>query len=176
MGLYGEHVKTLPHRQIFVAYAAFVKVGVIVYGIVCRYFNLCIRTGDEVHVFSRRQRHDELLDERAYIPVAYHRTFPFFYAKYAFRHFYFQVAFYLALASETPMVFDLLACEVRTLGVKYLASAFQYLHLALSAARLSSTCRRKEYPILVERTHQRRALRYGYCLVAVDFNVYIPTR
>lgn len=74
------------------------------------------------------------------------------------------------------MLLDLLTCEVRLLGVEDLAAAFQHLHLALSAAGLTATGRRKVDAVLVERGHQAVALCHLEGLVVVDDDLYVAAR
>ena len=122
------------------------------------------------------QLHLELLDERGDVLVGDHRTLVFLHSEHALRHSDVHVALHLALASQAPVVLDFLACEMRFLRVEDFASAFEHLHLALSARSLTATCRRQEYTILVECSHQTRTLSHRYCSVAVDSDVHVAAR
>lgn len=71
------------------------------------------------------------------------------------------------------MVLNLLAGEVRLLRIENLAAALEHLNLALATACLTTTGRRQEDAVLIQRSHQTAALRHVDGLVAVDFNIHI---
>ena len=79
------------------------------------------------------QSHLVLLDEGCHVLVANHGAFPFLYAHYRVVNLNLEVALDFALATETPVVLDLLACEVAFLRVENLTTTSSYLQLALSA-------------------------------------------
>jgi hypothetical protein len=63
---------------------------------------------------------------------------PLFHAHHTLRHLDLQVALHLALASQTPVVLNLLAGEVRLLRIENLAAALEHLNLTLAAACLTT--------------------------------------
>jgi len=84
-------------------------------------------------VFALRQRNDKLLDERSHVLIGDNLALPLFYAEYGLVDFNSHVAFHLYLATQTPVVLDLLTAEVRYFGRQNLTSAFYNLAFALSA-------------------------------------------
>ncbi len=101
---------------------------------------------------------------------------PLFHAHHTLRHLDLQVALHLALASQTPVVLDLLAGEVRLLRIENLAAALEHLNLTLATACLTAAGRRQEDAVLIQRSHQTAALRHVDGLVAIDFDIYISAR
>ena len=89
---------------------------------------------------------------------------------------YLQVALDLALATQTPMVLDLLTGEVWLLTVENLATTFQHLNLTLSARSLTTAGRGQEDAVLVQSSHQVVALRHVDGTVAVNLNIHIARR
>lgn len=87
-----------------------------------------------------------------------------------------QIALHLALASQTPVVLNLLAREVRLLGIEDFSPTLEHLHLALSARCLTATSRRQEDAVLVERGHQAGTLWHVDSAVAIDFDIHIAAR
>ena len=140
MGLKREDVEFLPCTKIFFANERLVKIFVIVNAVVCRNLDLSIRARNEVHVLARRQRHLKLFDERRHVIVGNNGTLPLFDTHNRVGHFDLHVALNLTLASEAPMILDLLACEVRLLRVKNLTTSLKHLNLTLSTASLAATC------------------------------------
>jgi len=168
MCLERQQVKGLPCAKIVVADETLVEVFVIVDRIVLRYGDLRIRAGKEVHVLARRQRYLELLDERRHVAVRDHRALPLLHAEDRLVDLDLEVALDLGLASETPMVLDLLAREMRALGVENLAAALEHLTLTLCATGLAATGRGQENAVGIERRHQAVALCHFQFLVIVD--------
>ena len=105
-------------------------------------------------MLAGRKSHDEFLDEGGDVFVGDDLAFPFFDVEHRGRYANLHVVLYLYLAAEAPVVFHLFASEVHGLGGKYVASAFEYLYLTLSAAALSAACRREKY-ILVGKGRQK---------------------
>ncbi len=96
-------------------------------------------------MLAGRQSHNEFLYESGYIAVGYDFAFPFLDVEHAGRNLYAHVFLHFHLAAETPIVLYFLTCEMHGLSRQDFASAFRYLHAALSAATLASTCRRQEH-------------------------------
>ena len=109
----------------------FVDILIVIH-FVRRNLNLCIRTGNEIHVLTGRQCNDELLDEGSHVLVADNSTFVLLHTHYAFVNLDTEVALHLALASQTPIVLDLFASEVPLLRVEDFATALYYLAFALA--------------------------------------------
>ena len=87
-------------------------VVVVIDAVERRNLDLSIRTGDEVHVLACRKLHLELLDERSDVLIADDCAFILLHAKDRLVDMYLQVALHLALASQTPVVLDLLTSEM----------------------------------------------------------------
>ena len=115
MSFQREDIEFFPSSDIFVSNHALVEVLVIVDAIVSRNLDLSIRTRNEVHVLTRWQCHLELLDKAGNVFVGDDGALPLLHAKDGLRNLNVEVAFDLCLASQTPMLFDLLTCEVRAL-------------------------------------------------------------
>ena len=77
--------------------------------------------------------YDELLDECSHVLVGDNLALPLFYSEYALGNLDGQVTLDLALATQTPVVLDLLACEVALLRVQNLTTALNDLAFALTA-------------------------------------------
>ena len=120
-----------------------------------------------------RQLHLELLDEGGHILVADDGTLVLLHAEDALVDMYLQVALHLTLASKTPSSLYLLTGEVWLLGVEYLATALEHLHLALTARGLTSTGAWQKDTILIECRHQAVALWHVDGAVAIDLYVHI---
>ena len=130
--LQAHQAEFLPCRQILFADKGFVDVLVVVHG-VFRNLNLCIRTRNEVHVLTLGQCNDKLFDERSHVLVGDHFALPLFHAEYRLVDLNSHVALHLHLATQTPVVLDLLTAEVRYFGGQNLAATFHNLAFALSA-------------------------------------------
>ena len=94
-----------------------------------------MRTFGELHL--------EFLDESGHVLIGDDGTLVFLNAEYAVGNLYFQVAFDLALATETPVLLDLFAGEMTLFRVKNFTTAFGHLAFALTATALTTTCRGK---------------------------------
>ena len=138
MRLEREDIELLPSGQVFLPDVRLVEILVIVYAVVSGNLDLSVGTRNEVHMLTRRKRHDKFLDEGGHVLVGNDRALPLLHAEDALVHVYFHVSLHLALASQTPVVLDLLAGEMGTFRVEYLAAALQHLHFALSTAGLSA--------------------------------------
>src|SRR5574344_1814210 len=170
-----EESELLPCRQVLVADKALVDVLVIVH-LVCRNLDLRIASRHEIHVLTRGQLYDKLFDKRCNVLVGDDLALPLFHAEDTLRDLDFEVALHLALASQTPMVLNLLAGEVRTLGIENLATAFYNLTLALTARALAATGRRQVDTVLGKRAEQTIALTYGQGFVIINRDCYISAR
>ena len=84
-----------------------------------------------------------------------------------------EIALYLTLTAQTPARLDFLTSKVRLLRVEDLTPTLKHLHLALAARGLTTTSRRQEHTVLIERGHQRGTLGNVDGTVAVDFNIHI---
>ena len=93
----------------------------------------------------------ELLDERSHVLVGDDGTLVLLDAKDAFIDMDLQIALHLTLTAQTPASLDLLTREMGLLRVEDLATAFEHLHLTLSARGLTAAGRGQEYAVLVER-------------------------
>ena len=173
MGLERKDIKLLPRTDIVLAYVLLVKILVIVDTVVGWNLDLGIRTRHKVHVFAGRKCHFELFDKAGHILVRNNGTLPLFHTHHALGNLDFQIALYLALASQTPMLLNLLACKMGAFRIEYLSTALKHLHFTLSAAGLTSTSRRQENTILVEGSHQTASLSHRDGLVAIDGNGHI---
>ena len=105
-------------------------------------------------MLSRWQFYDKLFDKRAYIFIRYHRALPLFDAQHTLGYFDLEIALHLALAPQSPVIFDLFPSEMRPLRVENLSATFQYLHFALPTTGFAAARRRKKDSILVQRGHQ----------------------
>ena len=84
-----------------------------------------------------------------------------------------QIALHLTLTTQTPVVLDLLTGEVGLLGVEDFSPTLKHLYLTLSAAGLTTTGRRQENAILVERSHQVVTLRHVEHPVTINCNIHV---
>jgi len=80
-----EETEFLPCREVFFTDQRLVNVFVVVHG-ECWYLDLCVRSGDEVHVFAFWQFDNELFDKRSYVLVGDDFAFPFFDAEHRVRN------------------------------------------------------------------------------------------
>ena len=124
-------------------------------------------------MLASRQLYLELLDKRSHVLVADNGTLVLLDTKDRLIDMDLQVALHLALATQTPMVLNLLTGEVWFLRIENLATTLKNLDLTLSTRGLTTTGRRQEDAILIERRHQVVALGYGDGTVAVDLDIHI---
>ena len=153
LGLEGEETEFLPCGQIFVADECLIDVLVVVH-LVFRDANLGVASGDEVHMLAGWELDDELLDERRDVLVGDDGALPFLDVERGLVDLDLKVSLDLDLASETPVVLDLLAREVHGLCGEYVAAARDDLQLALAAAALAAACAREVHAVVVERGEQ----------------------
>ena len=172
LALQVEHLEFLPAGHILGTNELAVVV-VVVDAVEGWNLDLSIRARDEVHVLARRQLHLKLLDKRGHVLVADDGALVLLHAEDALVNVDAHIALHLALAPQSPVGFDLLAGEVGLLRVEDLSPTLQHLHLALSAAGLSTACRGQEDAALVECGHEVVALRHVEHLVAIHRDVHI---
>ena len=122
---------------------------------------------------TSRELHLELLDKRSHILVRDDSTLILLDTEDRLIDVDLEVTLHLTLTAETPAGLDLLACEVRLLGVENLTAAFEHLNLTLAARGLTTAGRGQEDTVLIERGHQRGTLGNVDGTVAVDFNIHI---
>ena len=84
-------------------------------------------------MLSGRKLHDELLDEGSHVLVGDNLALPLLDTEYALGNLDGQVTLDLALATQTPVVLDLLASKVTLLRVQNLTAALNDLAFALTA-------------------------------------------
>ena len=118
---------------------------------------MCIAAWNEVHVLALGQGNDKFLDERRNIIVAHNGTFIFLDVENRVGNLNVEVVFNLDLAAKAPMVVLLLVAEMNGLGGKNVATALEYLHLALATRALATACATDHNALVVERGEQRRA-------------------
>ena len=176
VSLQREDVEVLPGCDIVLADVVLVEVLVVVDAVVGRDLDLGVGTREEVHVLARGQGHLELLDEGGDVLVGKHGALPLLDAHHRLGHLDTHVALDLALATQAPVLLDLLAREVGTLGVEDLATTAEHLQLALSAAGLSATSGGQVDAVLVERGHDARSLIDVQLLVAIDRDGHFSAR
>ena len=172
LALEGEESELFPSGQIL-AERSLVDVLIVV-DVESRNLNLCVATGDEVHVFAFGQSHDKLLDERSHVVVRDNRTFIFFDVEHRFGHFDFEVVFHLHLATEAPVVGLFFAREVYGFGRQYFAATFGNAAFALSATTFTATSRRKEHAVRLksgEQSASRVGIDVFFAAVDVDFHL-----
>ena len=117
--------------------------------------------------------HLELLDERSHVLIGDDGTLVLLHTKDRLINVDLEIALYLTLTAQTPARLDFLTSKVRLLRVEDLTPTLKHLHLALAARGLTTTSRRQEHTVLIERGHQRGTLGNVDGTVAVDFNIHI---
>ena len=103
-------------------------------------------------------------------------AFPLLYAHNGLRNFQCHVTFHLTLAAESPVILYLFTTEVWSFGIENLTSSFNNLHLTLSTACLTTTCRRQEDTVFVQRCHDGTTLVNGHLLIAINRYRHLSTR
>ena len=162
-----EESEFFPCGEIFLSDGGFVDILVVVDGEGGNLY-LGVGTGDEVHVFSLRQGHDEFLDEGGYVLVRHYRTFVFLDVENRCGHLDVKIVLDLYLTGQAPVVLDFLAGEMHGLGRQDFTSAGGDLYLALAAAAFASAGRGEEHVPGCHGRQQWLTGRYLYFLVPVD--------
>ena len=119
------------------------------------------------------QLHLELLDKSGNIAVADHRAFVFLHVQNRLRHHDFQVFLHLYLASQAPVVLNLLAGKESNFGGQNRSAAFHYTAFALAARAFATTGRRQIHFLFGQRGNQRVARRDGQHFVVVDGDFHL---
>ena len=119
-------------------------------------------------MFSRRQLHFELFDERCHVAVADHGALPFLDAHNTFGDFDGKVALYFRLAAQAPIFLDFFAGEMSLFRVENLSSTFNDLAFALSARTFTATCGGQIHTVLRKCGEQASALLHLEGILTVD--------
>ena len=133
-----EQTELFPSRQIFFADQRLVDILVVIH-CVCRNLDLGIRTRQEVHVFTLRQRHDKLFDESSHVLVGNDFAFPFLYTENFVRNLNDHIFLHFALTCQTPVFLNLFTREKALFCRQDFPASFQYLCTALATFTTTTT-------------------------------------
>ena len=122
----------------------------------------------KVEGLALRQAHHKLLDEGRDVVVGHHFAFPLLDAKHFLRHLDLHVFLHLDLATEAPVVGNLLPRKVRRFRGENGAPTGVHLAPALHARATSAAGGWQEHPVVAQRGQKRGAAIHFKRLLPVD--------
>ena len=167
-----EQTELFPSRQIFFADQRLVDILVVIH-CVCRNLDLGIRTRQEVHVFTLRQRHDKLFDESSHVLVGDDFAFPFLYTENFVRNLNDHIFLHFALTCQTPVFLNLFTREKALFCRQDFPASFQYLCTALATFTTTTTSRRQEDTTTLQTSQQSASYRSLNIFFSIYLQVYI---